>query len=189
LCVVDGSGNGFSATPSDAAFLAPVVPGTGIVVSTRGAQAWVDPHHPSSIQPGKRPRLTPNPAMVVRDGRLLMTLGTPGGDVQCQSMAQCLLNIVEFGMNPQMAVEAPRFATFSFPATSHPHAYAPGTANVEPRIAEATRAALAARGHRVADWSAWDWRAGGVCAIVADHGQSVLIAGADPRRESYAVGR
>jgi gamma-glutamyltranspeptidase/glutathione hydrolase len=189
LCVVDRHGNAFSATPSDAAFLAPVVPGTGLVVSTRGGQSWVDPDHPSSIQPGKRPRLTPNPAIVLRNGKLFMTLGTPGGDVQCQAMAQCFLNIVEFGMNPQQAVEAPRFATFSFPATSHPHAYAPGQASIESRVSETTRRRLAQMGHRTVDWSPWSWKAGGVCTIVADHEQGVLIGGADPRRESYAVGR
>ena len=161
LCVVDRHGNAFSATPSDAAFLAPVVPGTGLVVSTRGGQSWVDPHHPSSIQPGKRPRLTPNPAIVLRNGKLFMTLGTPGGDVQCQAMLQCFLNIVEFGMNPQQAVEVPRFVTDSFPATSHPHPYAPGQANLESRIPEETRRSLEQLGHRIVVWSPWNWKAGG----------------------------
>lgn len=189
LCVVDRHGNAFSATPSDSGFNAPVVPGLGFVVSPRGVQSWVDPDHPSGIQPGKRPRLTPNPSMVFKDGKLFMVFGTPGADVQCQAMVQTFLNIVEFGMNPQQAVEAPRFATYSYPATHHPHPYARGKVCIESRIPEATCQTLLQRGHKVEDWSPWNWKAGSVCNILVDHEQRVLVAGADPRREAYAVGR
>ncbi|HET9465496.1 MAG TPA: gamma-glutamyltransferase, partial [Gemmatimonadales bacterium] len=101
LCVIDEEGNGFSATPSDGVTSTPIVPDLGFVISPRGAQSWLDPAHPSSVQPRKRPRLTPNPGLVTRDGELYMTFGTPGYDAQPQTMVQVFLNIVEFGMNPQ----------------------------------------------------------------------------------------
>ena len=102
-CVVDAAGNAFSATPSDGEVGVPLVPGIGMGISTRGSQSWLDPEHPSSLAPWKRPRLTPNPALALRDGKLFMPFGTPGGDAQVQAMAQLFLNVVEFGMDPQQA--------------------------------------------------------------------------------------
>ena len=81
-----------------------------------------------------------------------MPLGTPGGDVQPQALAQVLLNIEVFGMNPQHAVEAPRFASYSFPDSFEPHAYSPGLLYVENRIASSVRDGLTSRGHDVVDW-------------------------------------
>jgi gamma-glutamyltranspeptidase/glutathione hydrolase len=186
IAVVDREGNAFSATPSDVSTDTPVVPGTGLAVSSRGSQAWLDPEHPSSVAPGKRPRLTPSPAMLVRDGRGVMPFGTPGGDVQSQAMLQVLLNLVVFGLDPQQAVEAPRFASQSFPDSFWPHRYFPGRLTLEARIPEATAAALDALGHRVARWAPWDWRAGGVCLVRVDEA-GVRWGAADPRRDSYAV--
>ena len=188
VCVVDRHGNAFSATPSDISFDNPVVPGTGLAISSRGLQSWLDPDHPSSVQPGKRPRLTPNPGLVLRDGKLLMAFGTPGGDVQCQAMVQAFLNILEFGMNPQAAIEAPRVATYSFPASHHPHPYTPRKLFAESRLDAATWRALEAKGHEMVDWSPWNWKAGAVCAIVVDDRNGILVGGADPRREAYAIG-
>ncbi|MDP6884648.1 MAG: gamma-glutamyltransferase, partial [Rhodospirillales bacterium] len=88
ICVVDCHGNAVSATPSDGAASAQVVPGTGIATSPRGRQSWTDPDHAACIAPGKRPRLTPNPAFAVRDDGLIMPFGTPGGDTQVQVMLQ-----------------------------------------------------------------------------------------------------
>jgi gamma-glutamyltranspeptidase/glutathione hydrolase len=187
VAVVDAEGNGFSATPSDPSTDSPVVPGVGCVVSPRGSQGWLIPGHPSEVAPGKRPRLTPAPAMALKDGRLLMPFGTPGGDVQQQAMLQVFLNIVVFDMSPQEAVEAPRLATRSFPDSFWPHADFPGRLDAERRIPGDTRAALADLGHRVAEWPDWDWRAGAVCAIVA-RPDGVLLAGADPRRGAHAIG-
>ena len=91
--VIDGAGNVFSATPSDASYDAELIPGTGLVPSGRGSQSWTLAGHPSEIAPFKRPRLTPNPAIaVLENGRALMPFGTPGGDVQTQAMLQVLLN-------------------------------------------------------------------------------------------------
>ncbi len=165
-----------------------MVPGTGVIVSSRGSQSWAVEGHASAVAPGKRPRLTPCPAIIFKDGKPFMPLGTPGGDVQCQAMLQVFLNIAVFGMTPQAAVEAPRFATFSFPGSFEPHEYLANELRLERRLAATVGAGLAAKGHKVATWPDWTWRAGGVCTITIDHQHGVLAAGADPRRMSYAIG-
>jgi gamma-glutamyltranspeptidase/glutathione hydrolase len=121
------------------------------------------------------------------DGRAI-PFGTPGGDVQAQALAQVLLNIEVFGMNLQHAVEAPRFASYSFPDSFEPHAYSPGLLYVENRVAPSVRDALASRGHDVVDWPDFVWRAGAVCVQRADRASGVIAAAADPRRPCYAVG-
>jgi gamma-glutamyltranspeptidase/glutathione hydrolase len=186
-CVVDRWGNAFSATPSDGSGNVPVVPGLGIAPSGRGSQSRPDPAHPAGVAPGKRPRLTPNPAMLVTDKGGVMPFGTPGGDVQIQAMLQVLLNVMHFGMDLQSAIEAPRVASYSFPSSFAPFEYFPGRLAVEGRIDTATRDELAARGHRVQDWPEWTWLAGSVEAILTDPELGMVSAGADPRRPAYAI--
>jgi gamma-glutamyltranspeptidase/glutathione hydrolase len=186
-CAMDEEGNAFSATPSDPALGAPLVDGLGIIVSTRGAQLWTTPGHPSAIAPRKRPRLTPNPALLMKDRRALMPFGCPGEDAQCQAMVQVVCNVVDFEMNVQAAIEAPRVISRSFPWTFHPHAYEPGVLTVEGRIARDVRDGLAALGHAVRDLPDMSPAAAGVCAIRATV-PGTLEGGADPRRESYAIG-
>src|SRR6185436_10038119 len=125
VAVIDAEGNGFSATPSDPHVDSPVIPGVGCVVSPRGSQGWLDPAHPGVVAPGKRPRLTPAPAMAFENGRLSLCFGTPGGDVQQQAMLQVFLNLYVFGMPMQQAVEAPRLASRSYPDSFWPHVHAP----------------------------------------------------------------
>jgi gamma-glutamyltranspeptidase/glutathione hydrolase len=187
VCVVDELGNAFSATPSDPSVDSPVVPGVGCVVSPRGSQGWLTPGHASEVAPGKRPRLTPAPAMAFRGGRLFMPFGTPGGDVQQQAMLQVFLNVTAFGMRPQQAVEAPRVATRSFPDSFWPHTDFPGQLDAEQSVPGATRAALAALGHEVVERPDRDWRSGAVSAIVVGP-DGTLMAGADPRRGAHAIG-
>jgi gamma-glutamyltranspeptidase/glutathione hydrolase len=192
VCVVDAAGNVFSATPSDVAMDSPVIPGTGLCPSSRGSQNWADPAHPSGVAPGKRPRLTPSPALAIgREGPhagMVMPFGTPGGDVQLQAMLQVFLNIVVFGMGEQEAVEAPRFATHSFPDSFEPHRYQPGWLNLESRLPRASGEALAALGHDVHWWPDYVWRAGAVCLVRRDPASGFLLGGADPRRPCYAMG-
>ena len=185
---VDSEGNAFSCTPSDPANSMPFVPGVGATVSGRGSQSWLDPAHPSCLAPWKRPRLTPNPALTLKDGAFYMTLGTPGGDVQPQAMLQVFLNHVLFGMLPQMAIEAPRAATANFPNSFWPHAYEPGSARAEARLLSDTGPALTGMGYKMGSWPDFSWPPGSVCAIVKDPETGFLLAGADPRRESYAAG-
>ena len=186
-CVVDRWGNAFSATPSDGSGAVPVVPGLGITPSGRGSQSRPDPGHPAGVAPGKRPRLTPNPALLVTDKGGVMPLGTPGGDVQIQAMLQVMLNVLHFGMDPQSAIEAPRVASYSFPSSFAPFEYFPGRLAIEGRIDQATRDDLAARGHKVHDWPDWTWLAGSVEAILTDPATGMVGAGADPRRPAYAI--
>jgi gamma-glutamyltranspeptidase / glutathione hydrolase len=191
-CVIDRHGNVFSVTPSDTSNESPVIPGTGLVPSMRGTQSWTEEGHASIVAPGKRPRLTPNPAFALgrrgRHGRELIPFGTPGGDVQIQAMLQTFLNMVEFGMNPQQAVEAPRFATQSFPDSFQPHAYQPNRLMLEARLPAEVGEHLSARGHDVQWWPQFNWRAGAMCAIRKDPDSPMMLAGADPRRASYALG-
>jgi gamma-glutamyltranspeptidase/glutathione hydrolase len=188
VCAVDRRGNIFSATPSDGCLNAPITPGTGLGVSSRGSQSWVDERHPSSIAPGKRPRLTPCPAIVFKDGKPFMPLGTPGGDVQCQAMLQVFLNVAVFGMAPQAAIEEPRFSTYSYPSSFEPHAYHADELRIERGLAAEVGDALTAKGHHVITWPDWTWKAGGICTITIDPQTRLLSAGADPRRMGYAIG-
>ena len=186
-CVVDRWGNAFSATPSDGSGNVPVVPGLGITPSGRGSQSRPDPRHPAGVAPGKRPRLTPNPAMVVTEAGGVMPFGTPGGDVQTQAMLQVMLNIFQHGMEVQDAIEAPRVASYSFPSSFAPFEYFPGRLAVEGRIDASVRADLAARGHEVKAWPEWTWLAGSVEAVLSDPRTGMIAAGADPRRPAYAI--
>ncbi len=188
VCVVDEDGNMFSATPSDTSADTEVIPGTGLCPSSRGSQSRGDPDLPASVAPGKRPRLTPNPALALRDGKPLMAFGTPGGDVQIQAMIQVVLNVLSHGMDVQSAIEAPRFATYSFPSSFAPNDYFPGLLMLEARLPRETGAALSALGHKAEWWPEWTWKAGGVCAILCDAEAGILHAGADPRRAGYALG-
>ncbi|MDB5510874.1 MAG: gamma-glutamyltransferase [Enterovirga sp.] len=188
VAVVDRDGNAFSATPSDASNNTPVIPGTGLCPSSRGSQSWAVAGHPATIEPGRRPRLTPNPAMAVRRGVSVMPFGTPGGDVQTQAMLQTLLNIEVFGMDLQQAVEAPRFATFSFPSSFEPHGVELDRLAIESLLDPAIGPDLAARGHAIQWWQDRNWRAGATCVVRHDLETGIRWAGADPRRPSYAVG-
>jgi gamma-glutamyltranspeptidase / glutathione hydrolase len=187
VCALDSEGNAFSATPSDSGLGAPLIPGLGMIVSTRGAQLWTTPGHPSAIAPRKRPRLTPNPALLMKNGAPLMPFGCPGEDAQSQAMVQVVCNIVDFGMNTQAAIEAPRVISRSFPWTFFPHAYDTGVLQVEGRVRRDVRDGLLALGHIIRDMPDFTPASAGVCAVrLLENG--ALEGGADPRRESYAVG-
>ena len=188
LCVVDEAGNAFSATPSDGVTGTPLVPGLGIIVSSRGVQSWLDPEHPSAIAPGKRPRLTPSPGLILKGGQVFAPYGTPGNDVQPQAMVQLAVDLIDFGMAPQAAVEAPRVASFSFPQSSHPHPYTPGRLMAEARLPAEVLAELRRLGHQVQPWPDWEPRAGSLGTVVVDAGSGFRYGAADPRRMAYAVG-
>lgn len=188
VAVVDKDGNAFSATPSDGSYNVPVIPGTGLCASGRGSQSWAEAGHPCAIGPGRRPRLTPNPSLAIRPGGYVMPFGTPGGDVQCQAMLQTFLNIEVFGMEVQQAIEAPRFATFSFPSSFEPHNAMPGRLMIEDLVSREVGDRLAAMGHTVKWWQDRSWRAGAMCAVKHDVETGIRHGGADPRRPAYAMG-
>lgn len=188
LCVIDREGNAMAATPSDGFTGTPLIPGLGFIVSGRGVQSWLDPDHPSAIEPGKRPRLTPNPGLVLKDGQVFAPYGTPGNDTQPQAMVQFLVNLIDYEMNPQEAVEAPRVATYSFPRSTHPHPYSPGLTYAESRLPVQVIDDLRMRGHDVELWPELAAPAGSICTIVRDPDGGFLTGAADPRRLAYAFG-
>lgn len=185
VCTMDEEGNAFCATPSDHVFGSPMVPELGIVISHRGAQLWTDPEHPCAIAPGKRPRLTPNPAMVVRDGRAVIVFGSPGEDAQTQALVQWLCRRLDQGLPVQQAIEAPRLACHGFPSSFHPHASRPGEVWVEAHAGEEVIAALTQRGHQVRKLPKLSYGVGALGAIEFEQGS--LHAGADPRRSGIAL--
>lgn len=184
---VDRFGNAYSATLSDNSNDTPIIPGTGLAISSRGNQSRLVKGHPNEVKPGKRPRLTVSPALALKDGQFYMAFGTPGGDMQQQAMLQVLLNIREFGMSVQSAIEKPRFANFSYPNSFAPHQYIPGRLCLEKSLDEAHGSALRAMGHNVQVWEEHAPTAGAVCAILRDQDTGLLHAGADPRREGAAA--
>ena len=186
--VIDRYGNIFSCTPSEGAKSGPIIPGTGLALCLRGSQSKVEPGHPAALAPGKRPRLTPAPALVLKDGQPVIALGGYGGDHIPQGTLQVFLNVVEFGLDPQEAVEAPRFYSYSFPNSGFPSAYNPGLMRAERRIAPEVFESLRQRGHKVEAYPEW-WE--GSClygVIIREPSTGVLQGGADPRGEAYAVG-
>ena len=184
--VIDKDGNLFSATPSGAWLPAVVAGDTGVLMGQRLQSAMLDPASPNVVAPGKRPRITLTPTLVLKDGRPAMVLSTPGGDNQDQALLQVLLNIVEFGMNPQEAVEAARFDTQHLVSSFDDHAFLPGSLNVEARYPEAVVKALERRGHRVKVQTAYGTTSAPT-VILYDPRTGVISGGADPRRGRYAV--
>ena len=187
IAVVDKDHNMISLTPSlHSSFGTGVVMGDlGFIFNCRGDYYSLVPGHANALEPGKRPRSTLQGTLVMKDGQPLMVLGSPGGDDQCMRTIQTLLNMVEFGMNVQQAIEAPRWATTSFPASPFPHTMYPGQMSVEERIPEAVRNELIKRGHKLSVSGPWTMGSNG--AIVLDPKTGVLHAGADPRVDAYAL--
>ncbi|CAN0482997.1 unnamed protein product, partial [Phaeothamnion confervicola] len=138
--------------------------------------------------PGKRPRLTPSPALAMKDGKPFMCFGTPGGDVQSQAMLQVFLNVTQFGMQVQQAVEAQRFSSSSFPNSFAPHDYFPGRLCIEEDMPNGVIDDMKKRGHDVQVLPRLPAQSGAVCAVMCDPNTGMKHAGADPRREAYALG-
>ena len=122
---------------------------------------------------------------MLKDGKPFLVTGSPGGDDQCMRTMQTLLNIVDFGMNAQQAIEAPRWATRSFPASPYPHTMYPRDLQLEARIPEAVRAELERRGHKVRVQGAWSMNDS--AAIMVDAETGTVSAGADPRTTALAL--
>ena len=185
ISVIDRDGNLACATPSGGSFGKSVFfPELGFAISTRIEMFNLTEGHPNVVAPGKRPRTTLVNYIASKDGVPVMTFGCPGGDHQAQGNLQLILNTLVFGMNPQEAIEAPRFASDSAPDSFYPHVYYPGRLSLEAGFPAVTVDALSRLGHDIA-------RAGvcGMGATVArrDPETGVLSTGADPRRACYAL--
>lgn len=189
ICIVDRDRNVASFEPSlHNGFGTNVVMGNlGFTLNCRGDYYSLVPGHPNALEPGKRPRSTLQSTLVMKDGRPVMVMGSPGGDDQCFRTLQTFLNIVDFGMNVQQAIETPRWSTRSFPMSYWPHRMYKGEVTVENRVPETVRESLLKKGHKLKTGGAWSL--GMNAAIVVDPGSGVLSAGADPRADSYAIAR
>jgi gamma-glutamyltranspeptidase/glutathione hydrolase len=185
VAAIDRDGNMICLTPSGGVFRKSVfMPELGCTLSTRSEMLVLNEGHPNGLEPRKRPRTTLISYLISENGVPVMTVGCPGGDDQAQADLQLVLNLLVFGMDPQAAVEAPRFSTQTLVNSFYPRAYKPGQLNVEPGIPARTREELAALGHIVTDTGAC-----GIGAVVTrrDPETGVLSAGADPRRPTYAL--
>jgi gamma-glutamyltranspeptidase / glutathione hydrolase len=187
IAVIDKDRNMVSFEPSlHSLFGTGVVMGdTGILFNCRGDYYSLVGGEANALEPGKRPRSTLQSTLVMKDGQPYAILGSPGGDDQVMRTMQTLINMIDFGMNIQQAIEAPRWSSFSFPASPFPHTMYPGEMAVESRIPESTRQALIAKGHKLT-WIAPPWWLGSNGGIVIDPKTGVLNAGADPRVDAYA---
>ncbi len=189
IAVVDKDRNMVSFEPSlHSSWGTGVVMGDlGFIFNCRGDYYSLVPGEANALEPGKRPRSTLQSTLVMKDGEPYMILGSPGGDDQVMRTIQTLLNILDFGMNVQQAIEAARWSTRSFPASPFPHTMYPGDLSVEARVPDAVQKALAAKGHKLRVAGAWSL--GSNAAIMVDVKRGVLLAGADPRVDAYAWAR
>ncbi len=189
LDVVDRWGNMISATPSGGWLQSsPTVPGLGFCLGTRLQMMWLDEGSPARLEPGRRPRTTLSPTLVLRDGAPVLACGTPGGDQQDQWQLSFLLRVLVGGYTPQQAIDAPTLHTTSAVASFWPRTWTPGGAVVEERLGAEVLAGLAARGHVLE--SAGDWTLGRLSAVTRDPATGRLGAAANSRgAQGYAAGR
>lgn len=181
LTVADGEGNAVSFINSLFYGFGSgvVVPGTGVCLQNRGACFSLEPGHLNALDGGKRPYHTIIPAMALRDGRLWLSFGVMGGFMQPQGHLQVLVNMVDFDLDPQAALNAPRFRV--------DERGGPRVA-IETGVPEQTRKTLAAIGHDLHE-EAMFWPSFGSGDIIArDAETGVLWGAADPRKDGCAVG-
>jgi gamma-glutamyltranspeptidase / glutathione hydrolase len=175
---IDKDGVMFSSTPSGAWLPSVIAGDTGIALTQRAQSFLLVPGHPNELAGGKRPRITLSPTLVLKDGKAYLALSTPGGDNQDQSLLQILLDVIDFGMNAEQAIEAPRFQTRHLVSSFDNHAMTPGDLLLDERINSAVMTELAERHHHIGTRSRWSSGAAPVLIRVTPGG--VIEAGADP---------
>ncbi len=186
LDVIDKNGVMFSATPSGAWMPSVIAGDTGVPLTQRAQSFLMIPDHPNVVEPGKRPRITLSPTLVTLEGRPFMVTSTPGGDQQDQALLQVLLAALEFGFNPQAAVEAPRFQSRHYVSSFDDHAMDPNLLLLDERIPAEVLMRLQSRGHKIERRSRW--RSGSAPGAVKVRPNGVIEAGADPYGYRYADG-
>ena len=186
--VVDRFGNMVSATPSGGWLQSsPVIPKLGFPLNSRAQMFWLRPDLPASLAPGKRPRTTLTPSLVLKDGQPSMVFGTPGGDQQDQWQLILFLRRVCHGLNLQEAIDLPLFHTSHFPSSFYPRGAEPGHLMIEASVGETVISDLRGRGHHVE--VADPWTLGRLTAAERSE-DGILKAAATPRlMQAYAVGR
>ncbi len=184
LNIIDSSGGMFSVTPSGAWMPSVIAADTGVPLTQRAQSFLMIPDHPNVVEPGKRPRITLSPTLVTRQGRPVMALSTPGGDQQDQALLQVMLAVLEFRLNPQAAVEAPRIQTRHMVASFDDHAMDPNLLLLDERIPATVEVALKKLGHQIERRSRWNSGSAPVAVLRTSNG--VISAGADPYGYRYA---
>lgn len=189
VTVADRYGNMVAAVPSGGWLKSsPVIPGLGFSLGTRGQTMHLAGGHPNSLEPGKRPRTTLSPTVVLREGNPVLAFGTPGGDQQDQYTLEFFLAVIDFGLDLQAAVEAPTFRTGQVPSSFVPHEFHPGFLSVESGCSQQVFDELRRRGHMAEPGP--EFSMGKVCAVGTDLQNELLLAAASPRgRQPYAVCR
>ena len=191
ISVIDRDGNVFDSTPSGAWLpTSPILGKTGIAMSVRGESFWLDPSRAAQLRPRSRPRYTLTPTIVLHDGQPFLAIGTPGGDNQEQTILQAFLNIVEFWPewypNLHQAFRWPRVQTLHFYGSFWPHPAGFNKLNVESDMPEAVYDDLKTRGHDISKIAPASI-ASCATAVLVDPTSGNRIAGADPRRDCYAM--
>jgi gamma-glutamyltranspeptidase/glutathione hydrolase len=191
IAIIDSEGNVFDSTPSGGWIGGAVILGTsGIGMSVRGEQFWLDKTRAAQLRPWSRPRYTLTPSIVFKDGEPVLAIGTPGGDNQEQTILQTLLNVIEFTddwyPNLHAAIEWPRVQTLHFYASFWPHNTGFNRINIERNVGQATIDALRERGHEVRVVPPFRI-SGCATAVMLDPATGSRLAAADPRRDCYAA--
>jgi gamma-glutamyltranspeptidase/glutathione hydrolase len=187
LAVVDKDRNMVSITSSLLSSFGSgmVVENAGFFLNNRMNYFYLDPNKVNALIPGKRTRQTINPALALKDGKPYIAFGTPGSDTQPQTQLQFFLNVVEFGMNVQQALEAPAVISSSFENSYFPHQVA-GKLMASASLPKSTLEGLAAMGHNL------DVRdvkgVGSVKAIMIHPKTNILMGGVSPTGDSYVIG-
>jgi gamma-glutamyltranspeptidase/glutathione hydrolase len=174
----DKNGVIFSSTPSGAWLPSVIAGDTGIPLTERAQSFLLVPGHPNELAGGKRPRVTLSPTIVTKGGKQFLALSTPGGDNQDQALVQMFLDVVEFHMTTEPAVEAPRFQTRHLVSSFDNHAMNPGNLVLDERIPAAVVQELAARKHLVETSSRWN--SGAAPVMIRLTPGDVLESAADP---------
>jgi len=181
VTAIDADGLVFSATPSGAWLPSVIAGDTGIPLTQRAQSFYLIPGHPNELAGGKRPRITLSPTLAIGnsgDFHHFLALSTPGGDNQDQALLQVLLNVIEFGMNPQLAIEAPRFQTRHLVSSFDDHGMSPGDLLLDERTPAETQKDLAGRGHKVKTHPRTS--SGAAPVLIYRRPNGVIEAAADP---------
>lgn len=188
--IVDRAGNAVAVTPTlGGGFGTSVVVGRTGLLFNNGMRLGSTSPYPDNVnyvRGGQIPLLNNSPVIVLKDGKLVLAIGTPGGEGIGQTQLQAIVNVLDFGMPIQEAIEAPRFIL-----DAEPNFYKPGaaiTVAMERRVAAATRDRLQAMGHTIRALPEFTAAVGGMQGILVDQKKGTMAAGADPRRAGYAVG-
>lgn len=188
FCVADGAGNAVCQLQSiQSGWGSSLIAGnTGILLNNRMTYWHLEENHPNCLMPGKRVRHTMNPVIVTQNDKPVLICGTPGADTQVQTNLQLVTHILEFGMTPQEAVEAPRWRSLQNPMESTVPHTCEDVLQLEGRFSEEIQNSLSKKGHDLRILSDWGGP-GSAQAIQINPDSGTLTGGSDPRRDGYAV--